>query len=106
MLHKNFYVVIASHRRQESKDLLIKWLDINKMIYDDIHISYDKTGEFDDRTVLVVDDSPITMQHALDRGMRAAGLDLPWNRCMKNTDAFTGKTMKDIYCYVEKQDWV
>lgn len=102
MLHKNFFVIIASHRRTESKELLVQWLQLNNMVYDDIHISYDKTEMFDKKSVLVVDDSPVTMQIALDNGIKAAGLDLPWNRCMKNTGAYTGKTMRDIYKYVKK----
>jgi FMN phosphatase YigB (HAD superfamily) len=102
-LKDRFKVVIASNRRDESLDLLIEWLNFNNLIYDDIYISMDKTKIFDEFTEVVVDDSPITLKYAHDRGILSTGLEYPWNRVVGGNGIYLGKNLVNITDYIFKE---
>jgi hypothetical protein len=96
-LHKMGYeIIIASHRNPKYKDELRKWLDKNKLPYDYIHTSYDKTALFDDPEIkIVVDDRSETLEIALKKGKVALGLVKPWNKkCGAHLNLF--ETLTDI----------
>lgn len=96
----NYRICIASHRKQESLDTLIEWLNLHDMTWTDIHVSHDKSIIFSKDTILIIDDCPTTMQAGLDFGFKAAGLEFPWNVCMRGTGAYLGKTMDEVTTYV------
>lgn len=96
------HVVIASHRKQESFDLLVDWLVLHDMAWDDIHISHDKRTIFNTDTVLIIDDCPATMQAGMDFGFRAASRVFPWNECMRGTGAFLGESLYDVMVYARE----
>jgi beta-phosphoglucomutase-like phosphatase (HAD superfamily) len=96
----NYRICIASHRKRESLDMLIDWLNVYDMTWTDIHVSNDKSVIFDNDTVMIIDDCPATMQAGMDFGFKAASLELPWNICMRGTGAFLGKTMGEVTDYV------
>ena len=73
-----FSIIVASHRRQEALDPAERWLRMNGLVYDEIHLSYDKTVLFHDCWG-VVDGSPETLNKARDAGIVRAGLRNPWN---------------------------
>jgi len=73
-----FHIVIASHRVKEALDATVRWLLTHNLVFDEIHLSYDKTVLFD-RCWGVVDDSPLTLYKAKKAGIVAAGLEMPWN---------------------------
>jgi FMN phosphatase YigB (HAD superfamily) len=73
-----FYVVIASHREKGTFDVTKKWLNQNNLIFDEIHISHDKSVLFEDCSA-IVDDSPITLKKAVKAGIIGVGLRMPWN---------------------------
>ena len=73
-----FYIIIASHREKGTLDATARWLRANKLAFDEIHLSYDKTVLFDDCWG-VVDDSPFTLRKAQVAGIIGTGLRTPWN---------------------------
>ncbi len=73
-----FYIIVASHRRQDALDPTARWLHKNNLVHDEIHLSYDKTVLFNECWG-VVDDSPGTLGKARDAGIVRAGLKNPWN---------------------------
>jgi hypothetical protein len=80
-LHQHFYVLITSHRRPEAVEPLAEWLHKYGFVYDELHVSFDKTKLFDDpRIVCVIDDNPSILSAALDAGIGVAiSLKYPWN---------------------------
>jgi hypothetical protein len=73
-----FYLVIASHREKGTLDTTERWLRDNNLVFDEIHLSYDKTVLFQDCWG-IVDDSPVTLEKAKKAGIVATGLEMPWN---------------------------
>ncbi len=76
----DFHIVIASHRIPESLNQTKKWLLKHDLIFDELHLSYDKTVLFDETCHIVVDDAPFTLEKATEKGILASGLLFPWNR--------------------------
>jgi hypothetical protein len=75
---RGFYIVIASHREKKTYAATVKWLRQNELIFDEIHLSQDKSVLFPDSWG-IVDDSPITLDKAARAGIIRAGLSNPWN---------------------------
>jgi FMN phosphatase YigB (HAD superfamily) len=80
----NFHIVIASHRRSDCFDPTNQWLLRHGLIFDELHLSHDKTVLFDETCAVVVDDSPTVLEKAAGMGIMAAGLSFPWNRDHNN----------------------
>ena len=79
-LMENYKVIIVSHRRAHQCELLRDWVELNKLPYDEVKCSNDKTRMFDSGMFdLVVDDCPATLEAAHKHGMDAYGLIKPWN---------------------------
>jgi hypothetical protein len=75
---KGFYIIIASHREKGTFNVTERWLHQNNLIFDELHISYDKTILFHECRA-IVDDSPITLGKAAKAGIIGVGLRMPWN---------------------------
>jgi hypothetical protein len=100
LLRKNgFFIIIASHREKGTLDATEQWLINNNLLYDEIHLSHDKTVLFDDCWA-VVDDSPITLDKAASLGIVRAGLRNPWNE-QENHPLF--KNLMEIFSYLKKE---
>ena len=69
----------ASHRVKETLDATARWLLANNLVFDEIHLSYDKTVLFD-TCWGIIDDSPFTLHKAKKAGIVGAGLEMPWNK--------------------------
>lgn len=74
-----FHIIIASHRTPETSPPTERWLARHGLPYDELHLSLDKTVLFP-RADVVVDDSPPTLEKAVEHGLLATGLLFPWNR--------------------------
>ena len=74
----DIHIIIASHREKGTLTATVNWLKKNDLVFDEIHLSYDKTVLFDDCWA-VVDDSPFTLEKAARAGITATGLKMPWN---------------------------
>ena len=73
-----FHIIIASHREKGTLGPTVRWLQQNNLVFDELHLSNDKTVLFDD-CVAVVDDSPFILSKAADAGIIGTGLKMPWN---------------------------
>jgi FMN phosphatase YigB (HAD superfamily) len=75
---RGFYIIIASHRHQETYGPTVNWLGKNRLVFDEIHLSYDKSVLFPN-SIALVDDSPMNLQKAVEAGILGTGLLFPWN---------------------------
>ena len=75
------FIHITSHRATDAHDHTIQWLDALGLRYDELYCSYDKITRCREIGIdLLVDDSPVNLEHALDAGIAAATIVHPWNR--------------------------
>lgn len=75
------FIHITSHRSTDAHDATIQWLDAIGLRYDELYCSYDKITRCRElRIDVLVDDSPVNLEHALDAGIVGATIVHPWNR--------------------------
>lgn len=79
-----FTVIIASNRRFDTKPTTERWLLSNHLDFDDLLIVPDKTAFINDKVEIVVDDSPVVLQHTLQKKVFATGLAYAWNESLKS----------------------
>ncbi len=96
---KGFYVVIASHREKGTNHATKQWLKKHELVFDELHVSYDKSVLFADAWA-IIDDSPVTLQKAVEAGIVRAGLRNPWN---ENEDHPLFSNLMEIYEYLQGQ---
>ncbi len=75
---RGFHIIVASHRAGDTLDPTERWLVKNGLVFDEIHLSDDKTVLFDG-SFGIVDDSPTTLDKAARHGLLRTGLLFPWN---------------------------
>jgi CTP-dependent riboflavin kinase len=75
---RGFHITIASHRDKGAREATVRSLMQNNLIFDDLHLSKDKTVLFDDSWA-VVDDSSIILKKAQKAGIIGVGLKTQWN---------------------------
>jgi len=80
----DFHITIASHRSPDYMSQTARWLKKHGLVYDDIHLSYNKTSIIHNGTYVVVDDSPQVLEKAVESGAFATGLLFPWNRAYRD----------------------
>jgi hypothetical protein len=89
------FIHITSHRKQGAHPATERWLTDIGLHFDELYCSFDKIGRCVDIEIdLLIDDSPINLQAALDRGIGAATILHPWNQDLCETE--------DIVC---GRDW-
>jgi beta-phosphoglucomutase-like phosphatase (HAD superfamily) len=75
------FIHITSHRSTEAHDATTRWLDRVGVEYDELYCSWDKITRCREIGVdVLIDDSPVNLQAAIDAGIRAATILHPWNR--------------------------
>jgi uncharacterized protein len=75
------WIHITSHRAIDAHDATARWLDKIGLPYDDLYCSYDKVSRAREIGIdVLVDDSPVNLQLAIDHGITVATLVHPWNR--------------------------
>ena len=94
-----FHIILASHRMKEMKQPTERWLAEHRLLYDQLHLSVDKTVLFP-KADIVVDDSPLTLEKAIENGALGAGLSFPWNR------AYVGNGFRLFQNLNEVQDYI
>jgi hypothetical protein len=75
----DLHIIIASHREKGTLEATTRWLVKHSLLFDEVHLSHDKSVLFDDSWA-IIDDSPATLQKAAEFGIVRAGLRTPWNR--------------------------
>lgn len=89
------HVIVASHRDEEAREVTRRWFAIHSLPYDDLHLSWDKTVLFKE-VGAVVDDSPPVLEAALRQGIKATGLECPWNKAL--TGLVLHKSLRGVMC--------
>lgn len=75
------FIHITSHRAGESHVHTAEWLDAIGLRHDELYCSYDKVARCREIAIdLLIDDSPVNLERALDAGILGATLVHPWNR--------------------------
>ena len=75
------FLHITSHRAPDRRDATARWLELVGLPFDDLCCSYEKVARCADLGIdLLIDDGPLNLAAAIDRGMVAATIRHPWNR--------------------------
>jgi uncharacterized protein len=92
------FIQVTSHRAQRCHPATAQWLDDIGLRYDELYCSYDKLRRCEELGIeLLVDDSPITLRKAIDRGLLAATIAHPWNRELcKQADVICAKDWRAL----------
>jgi beta-phosphoglucomutase-like phosphatase (HAD superfamily) len=81
------FIHITSHRSTASRDATARWLHRIGLPYDELYCSYDKVARCREIGIdVLIDDSPINLEAALEAGITAATLVHPWNRDLCETE--------------------
>jgi beta-phosphoglucomutase-like phosphatase (HAD superfamily) len=94
-----FHIIIASHRTPETRQPTEQWLARHGLSYDELHLSLDKTVLFPKADV-VVDDSPLTLEKAIENGALGAGLLFPWNRAYASNGFRLFQNLNEVLDYI------
>lgn len=93
------YIIIASIRHEEARGVTEKWLKRYDLVYDELHLSDDKTVLFCDAWA-VVDDSTWTLDKAVQAGIVRTGLVNAWNA---NRGHSLFPTLKEVLEYLKSE---
>jgi hypothetical protein len=75
------FIHITSHRDTASHDATARWLENICLPYDELYCSYDKVSRCREIGIdVLVDDSPINIARAIERGIVPATISHPWNQ--------------------------
>ena len=81
------FIHVTSHRATDSHAVTERWLQRIELPHDELYCSYDKVARCTEIGIdVLIDDSPITLERALEAGMTAATLLHPWNRELCETE--------------------
>ncbi len=96
-----FRIILASHRIPATKEPTEQWLNRHRLFYDELHLSLNKTVLFSKADV-VVDDSPLTLEKAIESGALGAGLSFPWNRAYVSNGFELFQNLNEVLDYILK----
>lgn len=83
------WIHVTSHRAVETHAATSRWLEQIGMPFDDLHCSYDKVSRCVELGIdVLVDDSPVNLRRARERGIMGATLIHPWNEELEGEDGF------------------
>lgn len=85
------FIHITSHRAGESHAYTAEWLEAIGLRHHELYCSYDKIARCREIEIdLLIDDSPVNIERALDAGILAATIVHPWNRALVEAGAVVG----------------
>jgi hypothetical protein len=85
------WIHVTSHRRPGSGAATARWLDAIGLPYDDLHCSFDKVSRCVELGIdVLIDDSPVNIVRARERGILAATIVHPWNEGLIGEDGVIG----------------
>jgi hypothetical protein len=74
------FVHVTSHRALDRHEATAEWLKRIELPFDDLHCSYDKISRCVELEMdLLIDDGPLNLAAAIERGIAAATIHHPWN---------------------------
>ena len=75
------WIHITSHRSTDAHGATERWLERIGLPYDELYCSWDKVARCEEIGIdVLIDDSPVNLQRAIDAGITAATILHPWNR--------------------------
>ena len=75
------FIHVTSHRAATAHEPTERWLRRIGLPYDELYCSYDKIARCREIGIdVLIDDSPVNLERALEAGITAATLIHPWNR--------------------------
>jgi uncharacterized HAD superfamily protein len=75
------FIHITSHRSTAARAATARWLERIGLPYDELYCSYDKVSRCAEIGIdVLVDDSPVNLAQAHERGILPATILHPWNR--------------------------
>ena len=101
----DYHITIASHRSPDYRQQTGQWLKTHGLVYDELHLSFNKTQLFDESVDVVVDDSPHVLEKAVEKGVIATGLLFPWNREYADNSFNLFRNLNEILSYILKKDF-
>ena len=85
------WIHVTSHRATHTQQATERWLDRIGMPYDDLHCSYDKVTRCVELKIdVLIDDSPVNLENALEQGITGATIVHPWNATIVERDGVIG----------------
>lgn len=93
------YIIIASLRDEEAREATEQWLKKYDLVYDELHLSNDKTVLFP-QAWAIVDDSTWTLDKAAEAGIVRTGLVNVWNA---NRGHPLFPTLGEVFVYLKEQ---
>ncbi len=100
---QGYRIVIASHRRMEMQGPTERWLRKHELVFDDRHLSFDKTVLFGNAAV-VVDDAPQTLEKAVAHRAIGVGLLFPWNKAYAGNGFGLFGDLNEVLGYIEGRE--
>ncbi len=81
------FVHVTSHRADRCQAATAQWLEKIGLRYDELYCSFDKVARCVELEIdVLIDDSPLNLQRALDEGIVAATIVHPWNEDLCETE--------------------
>jgi uncharacterized protein len=81
------FIHITSHRATTSREATARWLAEIGLPYDELYCSYDKVARCREIGIdVLIDDSPVNLESALEAGIKGATILHPWNRELCETE--------------------
>lgn len=88
---RGHWIHVTSHRHTDAEGATARWLEQIGLPFDDLHCSWDKVTRCVELGVdVLVDDSPVNIERALEQGIVAATLRHPWNAEIVERDGVIG----------------
>lgn len=97
---EGFHLTIASHRSEASRKPTERWLYRHGLPFHDLHLSFNKAALFEENCCVVVDDAPMVLEKAKEKGLISAGLLFPWNRLYRENGFVLFDNLNDILRFV------
>ena len=81
------FIHITSHRADGCHEATARWLEQIGLRHDDLHCSYDKVLRCQELAIdILIDDSPVNIERALEAGIVPATISHPWNQYVCETE--------------------
>jgi uncharacterized protein len=92
------FIHVTSHRTTGAHAATERWLEAIGLPYDEVYCSYDKIARCREIGIdVLIDDSPVNLERALDAEIVAATLVHPWNRELVETeDVVAGRDWPEL----------
>jgi uncharacterized protein len=92
------FIHITSHRTVDAHGATTEWLERIGLAYDELYCSWDKISRCREIAIdVLIDDSPVNLERAIDAGITAATLLHPWNREICETeDVVSGEDWDEL----------